>query len=138
MKNLAIIFTLIISGLFAANCGAKAEKSETKPTITANNVTNSASANAPSNLSTTTKMENDGDAVDLPVVSNANTNPGDANRKSDTDDLRGKDADDVRKNPANSNVSNKNRQGKDQDDSNKKGDADDRGRRDNDGDEDDN
>ena len=144
MKNLAIILSLLTMSLFSANCGAKAEKNETKPS----NVSNSATANAPQ-LNTQNKIskDNDGDSDDIPVSNPNNNSPAnngtkkvDANdvRGKDADDLRGKDADDVRKKSVNANTNSKVMRGKDRDDLNKKGDADDRWkRRDNDGDGDD-
>lgn len=141
MKNLAIIFSLIILSLFSANCGAKAEKTETKPT---NPVSNTTTVNAPQlNTSTTAVRDNDGDADDVPApISNNNSTVNITNKRVDADDIRGKDADDKRGKDADDSMksqnSNVNKKGKDRDDLNKKGDADDRGkRRDSDGDDDD-
>jgi hypothetical protein len=141
MKNLAIIFSLIILSLFSANCGAKAEKTETKPT---NPVSNTAASNAPQlNTSTTAARDNDGDADDVRVNnSNSNSTANVTNKRVDADDVRGKDADDIGGKDADdvrkSQNSNVNKKVKDRDDLNKKGDADDKGkRRDSDGDDDD-
>lgn len=133
MKNLAIIFSLIILSLFSANCGAKAEKTETKPT---NPVSNTTTANAPQlNTTTTAVRDNDGDADDVPASNlNSNSTANITNKRVDADDVRGKDADDSMK----SQNSGANKKGKDRDDLNKKGDADDKGKRsDSDGDDDD-
>ena len=133
MKNLAIIVSLIILSLFFANCGGTAEKSETKPM---SNVSNTTTPNAQQlNTQNTIVKDNDGDADDVRMNnSNSNSTSNNVNKRVDADNVRGKDADDLKKAP-NSNL---NRKDRDKDDLNKKGDADDRGkRRDSDGDDDD-
>lgn len=130
MKNTAIIFTLIISIMFLANCSGNSEKKEL-PKTTNTTVANTVAV-PQSNTQTvanTTVVKDDNDADDIRPTNSANTN---SSVKKDADDLKGKDADDVRK-------PNSNAKGKDKDDLNKKGDADDKGkRRDSDGDDDDN
>lgn len=130
MINTSIIFTLIILTMFLTNCSGNSEKKEA-PKATNTTVTNTATI-PQSNIqaivnSPVTKDDKDSD--DIRPTNSATTN---SSVKKDADDLKGKDNDDIRK-------TNSNAKGKDKDDLNKKGDADDKGkRRDSDSDDDDN
>jgi hypothetical protein len=126
MKLLAILI-LIISGFIFTSCSGSAEKKETpRPTNTSVTNTMVVPQSDATNVANTSVKSEDKDADDVRPTNSANSN-----NSVKKDDMKSKDVDDIRK-------SNSNIKSKDKDDLNKKGDADDKGKRDSDGDDDDN